>query len=267
MSAHHVEARDVSRDYAFVTLDKPPEFQRVTWKAIDFSHAEIDHLRLLLCDVVDCRFVAATLRDWRIWGTHFTDCDFSEAELHTSNGIPYKGRTTEYTECVWRQGRLKELGLSDGTYRHCRFDDVHLADQHVTEARLIECSFSGRLEEITFDGRDRATQQPWAVRPDAMVGCDLRNCSLRYVAFEGIDIRGVDMPPQGQRVPHISRVARNAHQWAETADITDNERRFLRMYWRGHLTKLSDDAEGWLGLDGFQERTKDLLGRAIAGAL
>jgi uncharacterized protein YjbI with pentapeptide repeats len=90
MSSHHVEVEDVSRDYTFGTLDKPPEFQKVTWKSIDLSHAEIDHIRMFLCDLKDCRFVGATMRDWRNWGTNFVDCDFADAELSIVNGNRYR---------------------------------------------------------------------------------------------------------------------------------------------------------------------------------
>jgi uncharacterized protein YjbI with pentapeptide repeats len=268
VSSKKVAADGVSRDYTFVTLDKPPEFHNVKWESIDFSHAEIDHLRLFLSELRDCRFVGATMRDWRNWGTHFTDCDFSEADLQNSNigGAPYKGKHVEYTNCAWRKGRLKAITLSGGLYRNCRFEDVKLANEQVTDARFIGCRFSGRLEEIRFDGRAIDSRMPWAVRPDAMVDCDLSDCSLDDVQFNGIDTRGIKLPPQGQRVPHISHVAHSAYQWAETADINANEKRFLQMYWNGYVTKLSDDAEGWLSLDVFQGPGKALVERSMAAA-
>jgi uncharacterized protein YjbI with pentapeptide repeats len=267
VSSHHVEVEDVSRDYSFVTLDEPPEFQKVTWKSIDLSHAEIDHIRMFLCDLKDCRFVGATMRDWRNWGTHFKDCDFSGAELHISNGNRYRGQHTKYTNCLWRQGRLEELRLSGGRYRGCRFEDVHLVDEQVSGARFARCSFSGRLEDIRFDGRDHDSQRPWAVRSDAMVDCDFSDCSLDGVRFMGIDTRNVGLPAKGQRIPHFSRLARGAYQWVATADLDPNEERFLEMYWQGYVTKLPDDAEGWLDLDFFEGSGKALLERSIAAAL
>jgi hypothetical protein len=38
------------------------------------------------------------------------------------------------------------------------------------------------------------------------------------------------------------------------------------MYWIGHLTTLSDEAEGWLDLDGFQAHGRDLIERSMAAA-
>jgi uncharacterized protein YjbI with pentapeptide repeats len=262
----HVSAGDVSRDYSFVTLDNPPEFHSAKWTSIDFSHAEIDHLRLFLSEVRDCRFVGATLRDWRNWGVHYSDCDFSGADLQNANvgGTPYKGKRVEYANCLWRKGKLKAVTLSGGLYRDCRFEDVKLAKEQVTDADFIGCHFSGRLEEIRFDGRNFETKMPWDVRPDAMVRCDFSECSLVDVQFLGIDVRGIELPPSGQRMPHISRVARAAYEWAQTADLAPNERMFLDMYWAGYVTKLPDEAEGWLDLSAFEGPGKALLERSMA---
>jgi uncharacterized protein YjbI with pentapeptide repeats len=270
VDSKHIEAAGVSRDYTFVTLDKPPEFHSVKWTSIDFSHAEIDHLRLFLSEIRDCRFVGATMRDWRNWGVHYSDCDFSGADLQNSNigGAAYKGKRVEYTRCLWRKGRLKSVTLSDGVYRDCRFEDVKLAKEHVTDADFIGCWFSGSLEEIRFDGRDTHgdSKMPWAVRPDAMVQCDFSNCSLEDVQFLGIDTRGIELPPQVKRTPHISRVARAAHQWAMTADIAPNEKLFLDMYWSGYVTKLPDEADGWVDLDFFEGPGRVLLERSMAAS-
>jgi uncharacterized protein YjbI with pentapeptide repeats len=268
VSHKQATADGVSRDYTFVTLDKPPEFHNAKWESIDLSHCEIDHLRLFLSELRDCRFVGATMRDWRNWGTHFADCDFAQADLQNSNvgGAPYKGKRVEYRNCLWRKGRLKSITLSDGLYRDCRFEDVKLAKEHVTDARFAGCKFSGRLEEIRFDGRDTESRMPWAVRPDAMVHCDFSDCNLDDVQFMGIDVRNVELPAKGRRIPHISRVARDSYQWAEAADITPNEKRFLEMYWNRYVTKLPDDAEGWIDLDTLEGPGRALVERSMAAA-
>jgi hypothetical protein len=111
---------------------------------------------------------------------------------------------------------------------------------------------------------DAGSGVPWTVRPDAMVQCDLSECTLDDVQFMGIDTRGIALPPKGQRIPSISRVARKAYQWAETADISPNEKRFLEMYWTRYFTKLPDDAEGWLDLDVFQGAGRALVERSMA---
>jgi uncharacterized protein YjbI with pentapeptide repeats len=264
----HVSADGVDREYSFVTLDEPPEFHSVKWTSIDFSHAEIDHLRLFLSEVHDCRFVGATMRDWRNWGVHYTDCDFSVADLQNANigGAPYKGKDVEYTNCRWQKGRLKAVTLSGGLYRDCRFEDVKLAEEQVTDARFIRCWFSGTLEEVRFDGRDIATGIPWDVGQGAVIDCDFSNCALNYVEFLGIDMHNVKLPQTGRRIPHISVVARNAYRWTQTADIAPNEKRYLERFWNGYVTKLPDDAEGWIGLDGLSPVATGLIQRSMAAS-
>jgi len=132
---------------------------------------------------------------------------------------------------------------------------------------LIDCSFDGRLEDIRFDGRETESEAPWDVRSDAMVRCDLSNCSLSGVEFLGIDTRNFQLPNQGQRIPRMSKVARDAYQWAETADLDQNQMRVLQMDWRGHLTKLSDDADGWIDLEALGERLRGLVERSMGAGL
>jgi uncharacterized protein YjbI with pentapeptide repeats len=268
VDSKHVRADDVSRDYTFVTLDKPPEFHSVKWTSIDFGHSEIDHFRLFLSELRDCRFVGATMRDWRNWGVHYTDCDFSGADLQNANigGAPDKGKTVEYTNCLWRKGRLKAVTLSGGVYRDCRFEDVKLAEEQVTDARFIGCWFSGTLEEIRFDGRDIATGIPWDVGSGAVTNCDFRDCALNYVEFLGIDLCDVTLPQSGRRIPHISVVARNAYRWLETADLAPNEKRYLERFWNGYVTKLSDEAEGWIGLESLSPAATSLIERSLAAS-
>lgn len=266
VTTKHVKAGGMDRDFTFVTLDKPPEFHNVKWEALDFSYAEIDHLRLFLSEVRDCFFVGGTFRDWRNWGVRYIDCDFSGADLQNSNigGAAYKGKPVEYADCVWRKGNLKAGTLSDGTYRNCRFEQVSIAKEHVTNARFSDCSFSGKLEEIRFDGRDIESQMPWDVRPDAMIQCDFSGCSLDDVQFLGIDTRNIVLPQHGQRIPQISQVARKAYDWTEDADISANEKRFLQMYWGRYVTKLPDDAEGWIDLNLFDGPARKLIEASMA---
>lgn len=192
------------------------------------------------------------------------------ADLQNSNvgGAPYEGKAVEYANCLWSKGRLEGITLSGGLFRQCRFEDVKIAKEHVTDARFDECTFSGQLTEIRFDGRDTESAMPWNVRPDAMVQCDLTGCTLDDVQFLGIDTRGIALPAKGQRIEHIARLARDAYEWAGTADVTPNEKRFLQMYWNArYVTKLPDDAEGWLDLGMLEDAGRELVRRSVEAAL
>jgi uncharacterized protein YjbI with pentapeptide repeats len=261
------QAAGVDREYTFVTLDEPPEFHSVKWDSIDLSFAEIDHLRILLSEVNNCLFVDATVRDWRNWGTRYLNCDFARADLRKSaiGGANYQRKDMEYVNCHWQEGKLKDASLSGAAYRDCVFEHVTLADQQIKEFAFIQCTFSGTLKDITFDGRIRDTQSPWPVRPDAAVDCDFSACTFDGVRFLGIDTRTLRLPSTGQPVPHISEVARRALMWAEEADLEPNERSYLRMYWRGFVTQLPDDADGWIDFDFLEGRARDLVIASAAG--
>ena len=262
-----VQATGFNRDYTFVTLDKPPEFHSASWDSIDFSFAEIDHLRLFLSEVSNCLFLDATVRDWRNWGTRFSDCNFSRADLRNSNigGASHQGKNMEYINCHWAEGKLKDAVLSGAAYRNCFFENVTLAEEQIAECAFVNCTFSGTLKDIMFDGRKRDSESPWAVRPDAAVDCDFSSCTFEGVEFLGIDTRKLRLPNTGQRVAHISAVARRALAWAETADLEDNERSYLRMYWRGYVTQLPDDAEGWIDFDFLEGRARELVVASAKG--
>lgn len=267
VATQHVAAGGVKRDYTMVTLEKPPEFHNVKWESIDFSYAEIDHLRLFLSEVRDCLFISGGFRDWRNWGVRYSDCDFSQANLQNSNigGAAYKGRAVEYLNCHWRKGNLKSTNLSNGRYRGCRFEDIRLTDQLIQNSSFIGCSFSGRLPDVTFDGRDLDTERPWGVRPDSLVDCDFSECDLEDTAFLGVDMRTIRLPQgQGQRIARYPLVARGAYEWANNANLSSNETRWLQMYWQGHVTQLPDDAEGWINLKGFGKEALELIEASMA---
>lgn len=267
VDSKRVSAGGVNRDYTFVTLDDPPEFHSVKWESIDFSFAELDHLRIFLSEITDCLFSAATVRDWRNWGNRYVNCDFSDADLRDSSigGASHKGRGIEYVSCHWQEGKMSDALLSGATYCNCMFENVKLTDQQITEAAFMQCTFSGTLKDITVDGRIRESESPWAIRPDAAVDCDFSGCVFDGVRFLGIDARRLRLPTTGRPVPHISAVARRALAWAETADLQDNERSYLRMYWRGYVTQLPDDAEGWIDFDFLEGRARELVVAAAFG--
>lgn len=267
--SEHVVADGASRDINFVTLNNPPEFHSSVWDSIDFSYAEIDHLRLFLCELKNCLFRGAAVRDWRSWGTRYTDCDFSQANLQNSNigGAEYKGKRVEYINCIWRKGNLKQVHLSGGTYRDCRFEDIRLVDEQVRDARFSNCTFNGRLESIRFDGRDTESKSaPWPVRADAMANCDFSGCTLVDCTFMGIDMRTVTLPAGGVLMPNLAGVAERALTWAATAGLNAGEMQFLKMYWQGHYTKLPSDAVGWLDPDTIDGRARELLDASLAAA-
>jgi uncharacterized protein YjbI with pentapeptide repeats len=262
-----VQAAGVEREYQFVTLESAPEFHSVKWDSIDFSFAEIDHLRFFLSEINNCLFTEGTFRDWRNWGVRYAECDFAGADLRNSKvgGADHQGKGMEYVNCRWSEGKLKDAFWSGAAYRNCAFENVTLIDQQIKKCAFVECVFSGTLKDITFDGRDWESQKPWAIHPDAVVDCDFSACTFDGVKFLGIDTRRLRLPPTGYTVPHISAVARRAAEWTETADLEANERSYLRMWWNGYQTQLPDDAEGWIEFDMLQGRARELVDGSMAG--
>jgi uncharacterized protein YjbI with pentapeptide repeats len=262
-----VQAAGYEREYTFVTLDKAPEFHSVHWESIDFSFAEIDHLRIFLSEITNCLFTDATTRDWRNWGNRYTNCDFARSDIRDSSigGASHKRRDMEYVACHWQEGKLKDAFISGATYRDCVFENVTLVDQQIRESAFIRCVFSGKLQDIMFDARINDARRPWAVQPDAVVDCDFSACTFEGVEFYGIDTRTLRLPNVGSVVPHISAIARRAMAWTESADLEDNERSYLQMYWGSYVTQLPDDAGGWMDFDFYQGRARELIDASVAG--
>jgi uncharacterized protein YjbI with pentapeptide repeats len=267
VAKRQVQAAGYDREYTFVTLDEPPEFHSVKWDSIDFSFAEIDHLRLFLSEITDCLFSDVVARDWRNWGNRYVNCDFARADIRDSaiGGANHKGKAMEYVNCHWQEGKMKDAFLLGATYRDCLFENVTLVEQQIRESAFIRCSFSGTLQDIMFDARIRDSEPPWAVQSDAVVDCDFSACTFEGVEFYGIDTRTLRLPRTGSVVPHISAVARRAVAWTEAADLDDNERSYLRMYWQSYVTQMPDDAEGWMDFDFLQGRARELVIASAAG--
>ena len=163
---------------------EPPQIRGATFIDIDFSYAQLRHLRLFGCRFENCRFDGADLADWRQWATDVIGCTFVDADLQQAAfGGWREGRGNEFRGCDFSRASLVRIGSSAATYVDCRFMDTRLDGVNFWQSSIIGCTFSGLLKDVVFDGRMLNEPKP---DPNPM-----RDVDLTGAVFDGVDFRGV----------------------------------------------------------------------------
>src|SRR4051794_33880804 len=86
---------------------------------LDLSGCRLPYLRLIDCDVENCRFDDGDLDDLRVWNTRISACDFSGANL---GGLTFGGTEVASERTLVRSVDFRRAGLAGAS-----FNDVDLA--------------------------------------------------------------------------------------------------------------------------------------------
>ena len=158
----------------------------VTWRSLDLSGANLEHLRVQDERIEDCRLDRAACLDLRIWRSAIADSTLIKADLrHTGLGPWSEGRGNVYSKVDFSGADFCGCATPAAVYQDCDFSQARLDKVDFKSSSLIRCRFAGVLREVVFDGRMLSTGKP---DPNPMEDVDLTGTTLQLVEFRGIDV-------------------------------------------------------------------------------
>jgi uncharacterized protein YjbI with pentapeptide repeats len=195
------------------------DIRQTSWRDLDLSHAELGDLRLTDLRIENCSFVKANLSDLRMWGTQVTNSDFTQADLRNAMvGAWVDGRGDSFIDCRFDRTRLGNLMTDAGEFVRCQFLSIKLKSQRFMSTAFRHCVFTGKLQEVVFDGRDLSESTGRPGHND-MYGCDFTDSQLDDVQFIAIDASNMKLPtgPDYVVISKFPRVISAAKKWLTSA--------------------------------------------------
>lgn len=148
---------------------------------IDFSYATIEDLSLIDAELDDCIFLGTKLEKFRMWGSRLSRCRFERADMRECvlGGISLAGRPCSHEDVQFIRCDLRRMSPNRVTFKRCRFDECRISNVECDDARFIDCSFIGLLDDVRFNNMAQAR--------DAMTNVDFSHARLRYCEFRRYD--------------------------------------------------------------------------------
>jgi uncharacterized protein YjbI with pentapeptide repeats len=170
-------------------------FRGRRWKKLDFSRGQLKSLRFFDCEIEDCCFDGADCSSWRMWGTSISNTSFKAADLRQAalGGVD-NGKRNSFRRVDFTKADLRRTVYVSAEMLGCAFAQTKLAKVDFQGTVFVDCVFEGKLEEVQFH---RHAFRGEAFPPNEMKGVDLRKAKLKYVEFQGLDMRFVKLPEGG----------------------------------------------------------------------
>jgi hypothetical protein len=188
-------SRDISSLRAgtrFAAAGPRVRFQPGIYRAIDFRDYDFDY------------FLAFA-------GARFVQCDFSGARF-ADGSVLSAGGPVEYIDCHFDRSTVGDCQTGRARFLRCTFESARLG--FISDcASFVECTFSGRLHDTTFNGR------PWGPCADVMPreerlefrGNDFTRAELYLVVFRyGVDLSAQRLP-EGSEYVRVTTFPRQLH--------------------------------------------------------
>jgi uncharacterized protein YjbI with pentapeptide repeats len=215
----------------------------VRWRRIDFSGANLQHLRLFSSTVEDCLFEDTPCDDLRLWDTTVTDSSFAKAKLrHSAIGTWHEKKRNR-----WRNVSFDAADLSNASAEACELSGVsfrgaRLNGMDFSQAQVVDCVFTGKMKDVLFDGR----KLPERADPAALRRVEFRDAVFDEVEFRGCLFDEVRLPNQpGVRlINNFPVVARKAIELA--AEFPTDYARVLESFLEYLLRSPGLEGTGWV---------------------
>lgn len=167
-------------------------FKNVRWKSLDFSGSRLNSLRFFDSEISDCVFNGCDCRDWRFWGTTFSNISFCSADLRNSAlGGVQEGKINQFEKVDFSGADLRQTAYRSARFANCLFKNTRLDKVNFHGSIFIDCRFEGELREVCFNRTAFGTD---GLRPNEMLRVNFSNANLRWVEFRGLDMSDVRFP-------------------------------------------------------------------------
>ncbi|HEV7145394.1 MAG TPA: hypothetical protein VGN48_00210 [Pedococcus sp.] len=142
-------------------------------------------------DLTDADLSGAVTADWNVHESRFTNCDFSRSRGEFCFG---SGREmSEYVDCRFDHSRISAVTAGRARFIRCSFRDVLITKWLSSEVEILDCTFSGKIREMSFRADVPSEDQALLGRArNRFERNDLSRAELKGVAFSG----GVDLQNQ-----------------------------------------------------------------------
>ncbi len=172
-----------------------------------FWSCNLNQLVFDTCDLNNARFFADTTID---------HCTFIRSDLR-SVGIA-KGEAV-FTNCEFSSCDMRGMTLENATFIDCTFVKCRFNDQILQAANIVNCSFSGKLVDITFEGNGKQK-----------LIANFENCILEGVRFVNCDLTQC-IPPKYKNHLYVEQVSSRVKNAMTKIDndpnLSDDERKVL----------------------------------------
>jgi hypothetical protein len=128
-------------------------------------------------------------------GSQFIGCRFDSAVIESASFG--EGRLmSEYRGCSFDSARLSMGPGGFARFVDCSFEKTNIVGWFCYNVELIDCTFSGRLRRVVFNGAVRSEDQPYVGRTvNRYEGNDFSRAELVDVSFQsGIDLDRQKLP-------------------------------------------------------------------------
>ncbi|HUR01304.1 MAG TPA: pentapeptide repeat-containing protein [Nonomuraea sp.] len=155
--------------------------------------------------LVDVDFSGTRFAEFTVHGSHFEECDFTDAVFErlsmgttcvrgTWDGVAWP--QSVFRDCVFQRTRFaSSTYFGNVRFERCTFDRSRLRDQTLTfEAEFVDCAFLGRVRNINFWGSPTNYQAALGRDRNDFTGNDFTGAELNYVALHHIDLRAQRWP-------------------------------------------------------------------------
>lgn len=198
-----------------VSLDGVPEIRGGAWSGLDLSHAALPSLRFFGAEIRNCRFDKANCQDWRLWDSTVADSSFVGADLrHSALLTWWNNQGNAWRRVVFDRADLRDCALRGGVLDGCSFVDTKIGGNSFGQVAIRGCRFTGKMKDVTFDGRRVEDWPP----PAPMVDVDFSEAQFLDVWFNGCHFQNVSLPDGNFVVPNFPEVAKRV---AETLAASD----------------------------------------------
>lgn len=171
---------------------------RAKWENLDFSGSKLNGLRLMNCDIVNCRFDGCQLEDLRLWSSKISDTSFCGANLRSSSlGGVQDGRRNVFAGVNFTDADLRQTVYKAASFERCIFRNSRLEKIDFQTSTFSECQFEGKLLRVLFYRRGFKGEM---FPENEMRNIDFRFAKLRFVEFRGLSLDHVLLPNDTEHI-------------------------------------------------------------------
>ena len=247
-----LKSQQTVRRMTFGTFNGNTEIRNKKISGVDFTDAELSHLRLFGVTLVDCCFDDADLRDLRMWATHIENCSFKKADLRGSGlGGLIDERRNLLRGVDFSEADMRQTAWASASLERCLFKDTCLVGINFSGSTFSHCTFEGEVRDVIFN---RHMFKREDLPANTMNDIDFTNARLRFVDFRRLKLDRVRFPQDSEHLvltDYHRVLGRAIDRLRESDDPT--AKRLVFFLSGGFKWTLEDQAQGVLNLADIRE--------------
>jgi len=193
-----LKSKQVVRGMTFRTFSGNTEIRNRKISGVDFTGAQLPHLRLFDVTLVDCCFDKADLKDLRMWATHIEGCTFMKADLRGSGlGGLLGERRNSFVNVDFSGADMRRTAWTSASLERCLFKDTSLVGVDFGGSTFSYCTFEGEVRDVTFYRHSFRRED---LPPNTMDHVDFTKARLRVVGFRNLKLDQVFFPQDSEHL-------------------------------------------------------------------